>query len=488
MTLNYLIFLSQIWKQKGEEFRLHGQWGWRWISATRPLGKLDARICGLRAGPWRIVSLFRGNFSLCDLEDFVVNLNLFLKKDDGTFCYVQCDPVTDEDEIYKIPSNDPAMEVVDVCGALNDAERRVYPKIAKKGKLDSMLQWRLQSKSTSVKNVHKPKTSSKSKKRSIFFLPGHELRHLARQFGQGYVDGFDHRCHPGRSTKSTSWIYPSARPLFKTCWFFRTNCLQSLSAAALQLRILWASVRWEGMADIEDGQPIQTTLIDHRHVGRFSERTQYFERRVAVPLGASADANEVSQSRTRRFTEEPKLSSPIVTEEWVDEDQLDLCLIRRYHERIERESTASSLASSSIESRPTPGQEPVKPATTDELKPNAQHESSVHQTTAPTMDLPSSSRENETVETTAAAATSQLVAPVTSATAATPAAFKMEPLDPFPDLKVRSLQSEQQLPEIPTESKFSLQPNREKDGIPDPLATFHVECSPLPTLRVKIEK
>ena len=345
-----------------------------------------------------------------------------------------------------------------------------------------MLQWRLQSKSTSVKNVHKPKTSSKSKKRSIFFLPGHELRHLARQFGQGFVDGFDHRgCHPGRSTKSTSWVYPSARPLFKTCWFFRASCLQSLSAAALQLRILWASVRWEEMAAIED-EHVQTTVIHHHHVGRFSERVQYFERRVVVPLdGAPANASKVdrSQSRTRRFTEEPKLSSPIVTEEWVDEDQLDLCLIRRYHERIEIEAAASS-----IESRPTPGQEPAKPATKDELKPNAQHKSNVHQTTAPTMDLPSSSRENETVESTA---TSQLVAPVTSATAATPAAVKMEPLDPFPDLKVRSLQSEQQLPEIPTESKFSLQPNREKDGDPDPLANFHVESSPLPTLRVKIE-
>ena len=391
--------------------------------------------------------------------------------------------MTDEDEIYKIPSSDPAMEVVDVCEAMNDVDRRVYPKIAKKGKLDSMLDRRLESKTTSVNNLHKPKTSSKSNKRTIFVLPGHELRHLARRFGQGYVDGFDHRgCHPGRSTKSTSWIYPSARPLFKTCWFFRTNCLQSLSAAALQLRILWASVRWEEMAATEDEQHVQTNIIDHRHVGRFPERIQYFERRVVVPLdGAPANASKVdrSQSRTRRFTEEPKLSSPIVTEEWVDEDQLDLCLIRRYHERIEIEAAASS-----IESRPTPGQEPAKPAKKDELKPNAQHKSNVHQTTAPTMDLPSSSRENETVESTA---TSQLVAPVTSATAATPAAVKMEPLDPFPELKVRSLQSEQQLPEIPTESKFPLKPNPEKDGAPDPLANFHVESSPLPTLRVKIE-
>ena len=39
-----------------------------------------------------------------------------------------------------------------------------------------------------------------------------------------------------------AWIYPSARPVFKTCWFFRTIGLQSLSAAALQLRILWAEL------------------------------------------------------------------------------------------------------------------------------------------------------------------------------------------------------------------------------------------------------
>ena len=359
------------------------------------------------------------------------------------------------------------MEVVDVCEAMNDVDRRVYPKIAKKGKLDSMLDRRLESKTTSVNNLHKPKTSSKSNKRTIFVLPGHELRHLARRFGQGYVDGFDHRgCHPGRSTKSTSWIYPSARPLFKTCWFFRSNCLQSLSAAALQLRILWASIRWEEMAAIEDEQHVQTNIIDHRHVGRFSERIQYFERRVVVPLdGAPANASKVdrSQSRTRRFTEEPKLSSPIVTEEWVDEDQLDLCLIRRYHERMERESTASSSASSSIGSRPTSHQEPEKPATTEELKPNVQHDSNVHQTTAPTTDLPSSSRENETVET-ATVASSELISPVTTVTTA----VKMEPLDPFPNLKVRSLHqiNNKSRPLLKLRSRYAVVPDTEKQPNP----------------------
>lgn len=41
----------QVWKQKGEEYRIHGQWGWLWLSSTRILKKLDARQCGLRAGP-----------------------------------------------------------------------------------------------------------------------------------------------------------------------------------------------------------------------------------------------------------------------------------------------------------------------------------------------------------------------------------------------------------------------------------------------------
>ena len=292
---------------------------------------------------------------------------------------------------YKIPSSDPAMEVVDVSAAMYDVDRRVYPKIVKRGKLDSMLEFRLKSKTAPVKNLFKignSVTSSKSKKRTIFSLPDHELRHLARQYVQGF--------HTGPQTKSTSWIYPSARPLFKTCWFFRTNCLRSLSAAALQLRILWASVRWEEIAakTTEDGQHIQTTnteivateMLSHRHVGRFSERIQYFERRVVIPLDVMApNAREVdpSQSRTRRnlFPEDPKLSPPIVTEEWVDEDQVDLCLIRHYHERIERETAATPSTSTSSGSRltlkPSTGQSP----TTGKLNPQAKRQPC--QTTSP---------------------------------------------------------------------------------------------------------
>ena len=421
--------------------------------------------------------------------------------------------------MYQIPSSDPAMEVVDICAAMNDADRRVYPKIAKKGKLDSMLDWRLKLKTAEEKNLlrvdnapqikkeeakegeirklttaemearleqllsHrrafprcyssfcdgsnvcysptcralKPLAASilkekeeeekrkaalvkkrvyssestqgplslkrlmtedelrskkkrvpvkypmmstymtKSKKRTIFVLPDHELRHLARRYGQGYVQGFHH----GSKNNSTAWIYPSARPLFKTCWFFRTNGLQSLSAAALQLRILWACLRWDdmaakagnmGMADgknqtTTDTEIVTTDILKHRHVGRFLERTQYFQRRVVIPLDVPKTVREVTPSRSglrkRKMVEAPKLSQPIVTEEWVDEDRLDLWVIKHYHERMERAAaavaagTATTPGSQLTRLKTTPGQAlgpGGKPLTMEELKAQAEQQ------------------------------------------------------------------------------------------------------------------
>ena len=371
------------------------------------------------------------------------------------------------------------MEVVDVCAAMVDPDRRVYSKIAKKGKLDSLLDWRLKLKVTEAKTGPRSSSSSssssssaaaskkeeddtevdvegeeepklrkltsemaakrlealiaqscyapsgclkkncysptcrsvplleqrlsqekekaeadekmaiainstegpvalkrilnddernkkkrvpvkypmmsaymtKSKKRTIFVLPDHEIKHLSRRGGQGYVTGFHH----GSKNNSTAWFYPSARPLFKTCWFFRTIGLQSLSAAALQLRILWACLRWDDMNSkpntsndgknqlTTDSEIVTTDILKHRHVGRFLEKTQYFQRRVVIPLDVPKTVREVAPSRSglrkRKLVEAPKFSQPIVTEEWIEEDRLDLWSIRHYHERAERANT-----------------------------------------------------------------------------------------------------------------------------------------------------
>lgn len=44
-----------------------------------------------------------------------------------------------------------------------------------------------------------------------------------------------------------AWPYPCSRPLFKTCWLYRTVNFKTIAAASLQLRILWACLRWDDM-------------------------------------------------------------------------------------------------------------------------------------------------------------------------------------------------------------------------------------------------
>ena len=44
----------QVAKQKGEEYRVHGQNGWLWLSATRAYKPSDSSKLGLRAGPHRM--------------------------------------------------------------------------------------------------------------------------------------------------------------------------------------------------------------------------------------------------------------------------------------------------------------------------------------------------------------------------------------------------------------------------------------------------
>ena len=43
------------------------------------------------------------------------------------------------------------------------------------------------------------------------------------------------------------WPYPCPRPTFKCCWLYRTASLESLQSVALQLRILWACLKWDDM-------------------------------------------------------------------------------------------------------------------------------------------------------------------------------------------------------------------------------------------------
>lgn len=91
------------------------------------------------------------------------------------------------------------------------------------------------------------------------------------------------------------WPYPCPRPLFKTCWLYRTVGLKSLAAAAIQLRIVWSCIRWDDVTAkplSNDGKHQITTdteimsleILKHRHVGQFMDKTQYLRRKVVIPL------------------------------------------------------------------------------------------------------------------------------------------------------------------------------------------------------------
>lgn len=56
LYINGLIFITctyndqQVWKLKGEEYRVHGMWGWQWLSSHRRAPHTPMSTVGLRSG------------------------------------------------------------------------------------------------------------------------------------------------------------------------------------------------------------------------------------------------------------------------------------------------------------------------------------------------------------------------------------------------------------------------------------------------------
>ncbi|KAK9686188.1 PHD-finger [Popillia japonica] len=229
-----------------------------------------------------------------------------------------------------------------------DGTERVYSAISTEGKIYlKKIVLAPQDKKKKRQIVKYPVCSTfQTKKgvRSLLVLPKHDMRKLARQAGRLHINGFHTLAKPNNSV----WPYPCARPLFKTCWVYRTVNLKSLPAAALQLRILWACLRWDDMqakALSADGKHQITTeteilsleLLKHRHVGQFLEKTQYLRRKVVIPLELPKTIREVTSIRSglrkRKRPESPQSTDPQVSEEWVDEDKLELWEIKQYGDK-----------------------------------------------------------------------------------------------------------------------------------------------------------
>ena len=185
--------------------------------------------------------------------------------------------------------------------------------------------------------------------RSILVLVKHEIKRLSRNAGMVMADGFNYAAKPN----SQAWPYPCPRPLFRTSWMFRTASMTSLHTVAMQLRILWMCVKWDDMAQkppisydgknqvTTDSEIVTTEILKHRNIGRYMEVTQYWQRKISIPLDAPRKQVDYSPIRSglrkRKRAESPVSADPRVEEVWVDELTLEPWEIRAYRDRVDRE-------------------------------------------------------------------------------------------------------------------------------------------------------
>ncbi len=133
----------------------------------------------------------------------------------------------------------------------------------------------------------------KGGRKSIFVLEKPEARRLARKEGKRETPGFKYDC----KMTNVNWMYPCPRPTFKTCWRYRTQKLTTLSCVASQLRVLWASIRWDDLAvkPPSGGTNTVTTETDittqevlkRRDIGLHGLRSEFLVRKIVVPIGVT---------------------------------------------------------------------------------------------------------------------------------------------------------------------------------------------------------
>ncbi|XP_069124363.1 nucleosome-remodeling factor subunit BPTF-like isoform X2 [Argopecten irradians] len=204
-------------------------------------------------------------------------------------------------------------------------------------------------KKASLPPCHKYLTPSR--KRSALVLEKHDLRKMARTKGHTETKQFNYNC----KMNNVNWIYPCPRPLFRTSWRYRTQTVKSFGGVGLQMRILWACLRWDdlsikppagGTNTVSTETEITTKeLLKRRDVGRDGLRSEFLVRKIVVPLGLPSQPKEKytpqrSGLRERRRAESPKQTEPSVTETWTPEEELELWEIKQFGEKLAKQRAA----------------------------------------------------------------------------------------------------------------------------------------------------
>ncbi|CAL1273148.1 unnamed protein product [Larinioides sclopetarius] len=187
MWVKYTLGLKhQVWKQKGEEYRITGQGGWRYISYTHTYKFKPCSELGLRAGPHKVVISEKGcepkvmetkeylmtvtdipedikpSFSFTSDDDFKSEPSEERDTDPLDVETVKQEPMNEDESnekrpVFKkkyIPKNagvltsyrlnpDLDIDLINVSEALLEKVRITYPRIPKSSKLDEYLDIRL---------------------------------------------------------------------------------------------------------------------------------------------------------------------------------------------------------------------------------------------------------------------------------------------------------------------------------------------------------
>ena len=114
----------QVWKQKGEEFRITGTGGWFWNSRTRAVRLQPMGEQGLRAGPAKVSIYIPSTDSYRTVEASKLD-NASVTKSSGEVAQL-----TGTELIRAIcDQHTPSIEdVIDVTEALLDPKRKFYPR------------------------------------------------------------------------------------------------------------------------------------------------------------------------------------------------------------------------------------------------------------------------------------------------------------------------------------------------------------------------
>lgn len=197
--------------------------------------------------------------------------------------------------------------------------------------------------------------TKRGKIRSILILPDLELHKLARAGGLRENKSFSY------AAKQNSYVWPygmTPRPVFKTCWLFKNRTIDTIQEVALQLKVMYACIRWDDLqvrppasgrnVIVTDEASVTIELLKKRDKLPYLTKSEYLIKKIITPIEQPTKYRKIGSKkstpsarsglRARRQTDEDEDKGPTTEELWVGEDQLELWELKQFDEKIERQN------------------------------------------------------------------------------------------------------------------------------------------------------